>query len=361
MKQNNILIKNIYYMLAYVYCDLNKKQYACLAVENFEDIEDLLTSILIKGVNYQLKKGLYTDYQEKEDLLLVVRGKIVLQKTLNQLNTGKKQIYCQFDGLSYDNIFNRIIKATMILLLKDTKIKEEYKIIIKKYLRYFSKVEYIDLVNIKWKQLKNYYHRNNMSYELLMNICYLIYDRHILSDKQGDNYLWNFIDDINMANLYEKFVLNYYKKHYPELKAKSEVISWNVNSMNSDDEALAFLPRMRTDITLTYANKILIIDTKFYQYSLVKHSRYQNSHLKHHSDNLYQIFTYVKNKDKINTGNVKGLLLYAQTVKDGEIRHKYMMAGNEFYVQTLNLNQDFARIKAQLDDIVNLIKDKKAL
>ena len=54
MKQNNILIKNIYYMLGYVYCDLNKKQYACLAVENFEDIEDLLTSILIKGVNYQL-------------------------------------------------------------------------------------------------------------------------------------------------------------------------------------------------------------------------------------------------------------------------------------------------------------------
>lgn len=78
-------------MLAYVYCDLNKKQYAHLAVENFEDIEDLLTSILIKGVNYQLKKGLYTDYQEKEDLLPVVRGKIVLQKTLNQLNTGKNK------------------------------------------------------------------------------------------------------------------------------------------------------------------------------------------------------------------------------------------------------------------------------
>ena len=87
MKQNNILIKNIYYMLAYVYCDLNKKQYACLAVENFEDIEDLLTSILIKGVNYQLKKGLYTDYQEKEDLLLVVRGKIVLQKKVGTIQS----------------------------------------------------------------------------------------------------------------------------------------------------------------------------------------------------------------------------------------------------------------------------------
>lgn len=69
MKQNNILIKNIYYMLAYVYCDLNKKQYACLAVENFEDIEDLLTSILIKGVNYQLKR----------DYILIIK---------------KKKIYC---------------------------------------------------------------------------------------------------------------------------------------------------------------------------------------------------------------------------------------------------------------------------
>lgn len=358
MKQNNILIKNIYYMLAYVYCDLNKKQYAHLAVENFEDIEDLLTSILIKGVNYQLKKGLYTDYQEKEELISVVRGKIVLQETLNQLNAGKRQIYCQFDELSYDNMFNKIIKATMILLLKNIKIKEEYKIVIKKYLRYFAKVGYIDLVNVKWGQLKRYYHRNNMSYELLMNICYLIYDRHILSDKQGDNYLWNFIDDINMANLYEKFVLNYYKKHYPELKAKSEVISWNVDS---DGEALSFLPRMRTDITLKYANKILIIDTKFYQYSLVKHSKYKNSHLKYHSDNLYQIFTYVKNKDKLNIGNVKGLLLYAQTVENGEIRHKYIMGGNEFYVQTLNLNQDFANIKTKLNDIIELIKDKKAL
>lgn len=80
MKQNSILIKNIYYMLAYVYCDLNKKQYAHLAVENFEDIEDLLTTILIKGVNYQLKKGLYTDYQEKEALISVVRGKLYYRR-----------------------------------------------------------------------------------------------------------------------------------------------------------------------------------------------------------------------------------------------------------------------------------------
>lgn len=340
-------------MLAYVYPDLSKKQYANLAIEKFDYIEDLLTGILIKGVNYQLKKGLYTDYQENEEVLSVIRGKIVLQETIKQIFTGKKQIYCQFDELSYDNVFNKIIKATILILLRNNKIKKDYKLIIKKYLQYFAKVENIDLVNVKWKQLENYYHRNNISYKFLMNICHLIYDKYILSDKQGDKYLGDFIDDIHMANLYEKFVLNYYKKHYPELKAKSENIIWNVDG---DEQALLFLPIMRTDITLTYEDKTLIIDTKFYQRSLMKHGKYESSHLKHHSDNLYQIFTYVKNKDKVNSGKIKGLLLYAQTIQEGDINHKYMMGKNEIYVRTLNLNQDFKGIKNQLADIANLIK-----
>lgn len=32
-----------------------------------------------------------------------------------------------------------------------------------------------------------------------------------------------------------------------------------------------------------------------------------------HSGNVYQIFTYVKNQDTANTGNVSGMLLYAKT------------------------------------------------
>ena len=354
MKQSNILIKNIYYMLSYVYPDLNKKQYANLAIEKFEYIEDLLTSILIKGVNYQLKKGMYSDYKKNEELSSVIKGKILLQETLKQILMGRKQVYCQFDEFSYNNIFNKIIKAVMLILLRDNKVKRDYKLIIKKYLQYFAKVENIDLVNVKWEQLKYYYHRNNISYKFLINICYLIYDKHILSDKQGDNYLGNFIDGINMANLYEKFVLNYYKKHYPELRAKSENIIWNVNG---DKQALLFLPRMRTDITLTYKDKILIIDTKFYQCSLTKQDRYQDSHLKHHSNNLYQIFAYVKNRDRVNTGKIKGLLLYAQTIQDGKIDHKYIMDKNEIYVRNLNLNQDFVDIENQLASIVDIVKN----
>ncbi len=49
------------------------------------------------------------------------------------------------------------------------------------------------------------------------------------------------------------------------------------------------LPDMRTDITLSYSDQILIIDAKYQQENFGVH--------KVHSGNLYQIYTYVKNKE----------------------------------------------------------------
>ena len=74
------------------------------------------------------------------------------------------------------------------------------------------------------------------------------------------------------------------------------------------------------------------------------------------SGNLYQIFTYVKNKEselKENDIEVSGMLLYAMTNENIQPNSEYMMSGNKISVKTLNLNQNFELIKAQLDDIVN--------
>ena len=76
----------------------------------------------------------------------------------------------------------------------------------------------------------------------------------------------------------------------------------------------------------------------------------------HHTNNLYQIFTYVKNKEselKENDIEVSGMLLYAMTNENIQPNSEYMMSGNKISVKTLNLNQNFELIKAQLDDIVN--------
>ncbi len=50
---------------------------------------------------------------------------------------------------------------------------------------------------------------------------------------------------------------------------------------------------MQTDIMLSHAGRTLIIDAKYYEHSLQQ--LYDSYSV--HSGNLYQIFTYVKNKE----------------------------------------------------------------
>ncbi|MBQ9987670.1 MAG: hypothetical protein IJP28_04755, partial [Erysipelotrichales bacterium] len=71
-----------------------------------------------------------------------------------------------------------------------------------------------------------------------------------------------------------------------------------------------------------------------------------------HSNNLYQIYTYVKNYDSKRTGNVNGLLLYAKSDVDIPSGYDYSMDGNIISIRTLDLNKDFKYIKESLDKII---------
>lgn len=98
---------------------------------------------------------------------------------------------------------------------------------------------------------------------------------------------------------------------------------------------------------LRLKEKTLIIDAKYYGQTLQK----QFDKYSLHSGNVYQIFTYVKNQDKDNTGNVAGILLYAKTDEDITPDCMFNMGGNQIGAKTLDLNKDFSLIAAQLDKI----------
>ena len=70
--------------------------------------------------------------------------------------------------------------------------------------------------------------------------------------------------------------------------------------------------------------------------------------------NLYQIFTYVKNKEyelREKDHTVSGMLLYAKTDEEIYPNNVYQMSGNQITVRTLDLNLPFAEIAEQLDTI----------
>ena len=105
---------------------------------------------------------------------------------------------------------------------------------------------------------------------------------------------------------------------------------------------------MNTDISIINNKSKLIIDTKFYSECMQKN--YLNNNKSFISENLYQIFAYVKNSKF--EGEVKGMLLYPTV--DYEVSENYKLSGNFILIRCVDLNKEFSEISAKLKEIVNL-------
>lgn len=337
-----IKIQNIYYMLTYAFQILKEQGYANCATEEFENTADLLSAILVKGVTVQIKRGLNRTYVEKTESLSCLRGKINVTESIRQQTIIKQQLVCTYDEFSPDSYMNRILKTTMELLLRYD-IPKIRKKELRNLLLYFKDIKTLDIYNINWKFR---FHRNNQSYQMLMSVCHLILKGLLQTTADGSVKLMHFLDEQRMCRLYEKFILEYYKKEHPEIKASASQISWQL-----DDEFSSMLPIMQTDIMLSKENTTLIIDAKYYTHTT--QTQYSSNTL--HSGNLYQIFTYVKNKDAEYgevPHTVSGMLVYAKTDEVIQPNQIYHMSGNKISVRTLDLNQPFKEIANQLDNIV---------
>lgn len=329
-------------MLTYSFQILNEQGYKKIDTEEFHNVAELCASILIKGISAQLKRGLGREYIQEQDVLSSLRGKIDITESIKSRTLLKKQMECVYDEFSVNSYMNKILKTTMTLLLS-ADISKSRKKELKKILVYFDDVDMIDIHAIEWNLQ---YNKNNQTYRMLISICYLVAKGLLQTKSDGNTKLMDFLDEQRMCRLYEKFILEYYRKEHSDIKATSSQIPWQL-----DDDINEMLPIMQTDIMLSKNNKVLIIDAKYYAKTL--QSQYDVNTI--NSGNLYQIFTYVKNKEvelSKQHHDVAGMLLYAKTDEVIFPDNTYRMSGNTISVKTLDLNCDFNLIAQQLDDIV---------
>ncbi len=332
----NINIKNVYYMLSYAFRVLNEEKYQDIKTEKYEYTADLLSVILAKGLSSQIKRGLDRDYLQRVDGLASPHGKINISASIKEQSIIKKRLVCCYDS------YEEVLKSTSLKLIQSDDVKIEHKKALKKLMLYLANVDVIDLRSVKWKNFQ--YSKNNATYKMLINICYLVVKGLLLTEEKGNLKMSKYLDDRQMHNLYEKFILEYYRKHYPEFRPTPSPVDWNV-----DDGFLDLLPMMRSDITLEYQGRTTIIDAKYYSRMLQYNQLFNSKTL--HSNNMYQIFTYVKNKDVRHDGSVSGILLYAKTDEEEALDQNYSMSGNKISVKSLDLGQEFAGIKETLDKI----------
>ena len=346
-----IRVQNIYHMLAYAFQVLREQGYEDVAAEEFDNTAELLAAILVRGASSQVKRGLGREYLPRTETLAALRGRIDVTETVKTRAVLRRQMVCDYDEFSIDTPMNRILKATMRLLARSDIDKTRRKEL-RGLLVYFADVADTDLMHVDWHLRFN---RNSQAYRMLMNVCWLVAEGLLQTQNSGSVRLADFLDEQRMSRLYEKFILEYYRREHPELRAEAPYIKWALDDdprgTGAIGGALDMLPAMHSDVMLSQGNDVLIIDAKYYVHATQRHF---DKHT-YHSGNLYQIFAYVKNKEAELAGTehtVSGLLLYAGTDEEVQPSGTYLMSGNRIGVRTLDLDQPFEAIRAQLDAIV---------
>lgn len=340
-----ISIRNFYYMLSYVVPPFDGIRFRRLGTEDFESAQDFLAQMLCVALTSLVKRGMAHEYVEVEEELQLPRGKFLFPESLKRLSLQRQRLVCTFDDFSIDSRANQIIKATMLLLIRSD-VSKERKRCLTRLLPYFSDVSVVGVDRLDWNVPEN---RNNMSIQHVLFICRLVLDGLLQNEEAGVGRKNIDLDWLmRRYHIYEKFILAYYRREFPTLKASAKRIDWQLDPGSET----RLLPVMQSDITLEDGRNTLVIDAKFYDSILIDNHSLQEVR----SGHLYQIFSYVKNLEASQCGmTVAGALLYARTDYYREDDMYYLMSGNRIGVCTLDLNQSFDQIAGSLNSLVRSV------
>ena len=303
--EESVVIRNIYYMMAYAYRALSVGEYTKLASEKFESANDLLAAILSLGLSLQFKRGLEKDYRELGEDLSSIRGRIDVRETMKLASSGTCKAHCRHDELSQNTLKNQILKAAAMRLINCADISNNRRHELKRCLLKMRDMDAANLAQVEWERLA--YHRNNGGYQLLMAVCRMVAEGLLPNDDTGGTTGRSFLSDRSLSALYEKFVLEYFRRRHPELNANAKIIE-----PPKSEERPSFLPALKTDVTLERGDHTLIIDCKCYGRIL----RCNYGHGALSAANVNQIHMYVSEEAYVSNKHVEGMLLYAKTLEE---------------------------------------------
>ena len=242
-------------------------------------------------------------------------------------------------SLSHNILHNQIVKATLGNLARcqddlERPIREES---VRLYRR-FSNVSDIGLNSLVFDQVV--IHRNNRFYAFFVKVCRMLYESVLVDPTTGRSKFRDFVDEEKMHRVFERFVLNFYKREQTQYRAGREDIHWN--DVDGDSHALQFLPKMTTDVSLRSIGHIIVIDTKYYKDGPLTEHRGKE---KIRSGHLYQLHAYLTNLEQETPQDwvVEGILLYP--VVDRNLDLHYRIHGHSVRVATLDLNQHWTAIR----------------
>ncbi len=334
-----IPIKNLFYLLCYAWDVLEPGEVAEVGALEAPDLENLMASVIAGPLERLLRRGLERDYQEKREDATCIRGRIDFQETAKRMLRRRGAVHVVFDELSPDTLANRILKATISILLRfetlSTLNRDELAGL------YKGLRDVLDVKVLAGSFYRVRLHRNNQDYRLLLSICEMVH-RYALPQENGQGMRFVDFDEDKMWKVFQQFVTNLYRKKQSVYRVNPDTFPWLV-SLSPEVEQFT-LPVLRTDIVLTGPASRIVIDTKFFAEPFDR--RYGRVTVR--PGHLNQMFAYMQNlaaRDD-RRRRVDGVILYAAL--SGAFQQDWTLFGHNLRVAGVDLSMDWIQIENSL-------------
>jgi 5-methylcytosine-specific restriction enzyme subunit McrC len=344
MSRSSIPIENIYYLFCYAWNRFEEAQTIPVGGSASPDLPNLLAHVLLCGTRTLIRRGLDRNYQPHQEEIATVRGRIELGRSLTLQARNVRRLHCEFDELGHDLLQNQILKASLKRMAQTATINTGLSRELRSLARLMPGVSDIRLDRSIFARVQ--LHRNNAHYALLIKVAELAFDC-LLPDPRGEGLA--FIDVLHdahkMGRVFQDFVRNFYKAEQRHYSVEPLTIAWD--AVRLAPSGWGRMPDMRVDVFLRSVERRIIIDTKYYPEAL---QSYFDS-MSFHSDNLYQIFSYLKNA-AAHDGytDIEGMLLYPCT--EYSLDEAFIIQNHPVRIATVDLNQPWPLIGRRLLSLV---------
>ena len=242
---------------------------------------DILAKVYSKKLLNELQKGLYREYVSKEEALSIIKGKILIFKSIKENTINKNKMNCKYDEFTEDNLFNAILKRAINVILfsiKNDDVKKELNIIN----NLFNDVSDIYISN---NIILNYkLNRMNNRFLECFTLAKLILLNSSMDKSLGKENGFSILFEMNY--LYEEYIGVLLKEVFNDTnisintQEKSRYLLWNTLKERNE---IALKP----DIVIYKDNKPkVIIDTKWKRSSIDNRETYSQS-------DIYQMYAYI--------------------------------------------------------------------
>ena len=298
---------------------------------------DILAKVYSKKLLNELQKGLYREYVSKEEALSIIKGKILISKSIKENTINKNKMNCKYDEFTEDNLFNAILKRAINVILfsiKNDDVKKELNIIN----NLFNDVSDIYISN---NIILNYkLNRMNNRFLECFTLAKLILLNSSMDKSLGKENGFSILFEMNY--LYEEYIGVLLKEVFNDTnisintQEKSRYLLWNTLKERNE---IALKP----DIVIYKDNKPkVIIDTKWKRSSIDNRETYSQS-------DIYQMYAYITTYTECE----ECILLYPkeENISHSEWRLNQNIADKKISISEISL-ESYETSKKELFNLV---------